>query len=137
MYIPSSSGQTYVFLLCAGFGFVLGVLYHFIRFIRKSFFRCAKAVFVQDILFCVVSTFCVFCFLLCCNDGEIRMFTFGGLGLGFFIYYVSFGIFVARFLDKISSAVAAFLGALHLNVKRIRKKLRKSKKKSQNKPNTT
>ena len=137
MYIPSSAGQTYVFLLCTGFGFVLGVLYHFIRFVRKSFFSCAKAVFVQDILFCAVSTFAVFCFLLCCNDGEIRLFTFCGLGLGFFIYYVSFGIFVARFLDKISSAVAAFFGALLLKGKRIRKKLKKSQKKSQNKLNTT
>ncbi len=136
MYIPSSARQTYVFLLCIGFGFLLGVVYHLIRFVRKSFFRSQKAIFVQDILFCVVGTFATFCFLLCCNDGEIRLFTFGGLGLGFFIYYISFGIFIARFLDKISSTVALFFCAWRVRGKRILKKIKKSQKNSQNKTNT-
>lgn len=130
MYIPSSARQTYVFLLCVGFGFLLGILYHLIRFVRKSFFRSGKAIVVQDISFCVVSTFAVFCFLLCCNDGEIRFFTFGGFGLGLFIYYVTFGVFVARFLDKISSPVAAFFASLKLTFKKIQKKLKKSPNKA-------
>lgn len=130
MYIPSSARQTYVFLLCVGFGFLLGILYHLIRFVRKSFFRSEKAIVVQDISFCVVSTFAVFCFLLCCNDGEIRFFTFGGFGLGLFIYYVTFGVFVARFLDKISSPVAAFFSSLKLTFKKIQKKLKKSSNKA-------
>lgn len=133
MYISSSARQTYVFLLCIGFGFLLGMVYHLIRFVRKSLFRSKKAIFVQDILFCVVSTFATFCFLLCCNDGEIRLFAFGGLGLGLFVYYISFGVFVARYLDKISSSVAAFF----TKGKRIFKKIKKSKKNSQNKTNTT
>lgn len=130
MYIPSSARQTYVFLLCVGFGFLLGILYHLIRFVRKSFFLSGKAIVVQDISFCVVSTFAVFCFLLCCNDGEIRFFTFGGFGLGLFIYYVTFGVFVARFLDKISSPVAAFFASLKLTFKKIQKKLKKSSNKA-------
>ena len=130
MYIPSSARQTYVFLLCVGFGFLLGILYHLIRFVRKSFFRSGKAIVVQDISFCVVSTFAVFCFLLCCNDGEIRFFTFGGFGLGLFIYYVTFGVFVARFLDKISSPVAGFFASLKLTFKKIQKKLKKSPNKA-------
>lgn len=137
MYIPSSARQTYVFLLCIGFGFLLGIFYHLVRFVRKSFFQSKKAIFVQDIVYCIISTFFVFCFLLCCNDGEVRLFTFGGLGLGLFIYYVTFGIFVARFLDKISLPISAFLGALRSKVKRISKKLKKSQKNSQNKTNST
>ena len=130
MYIPSSARQTYVFLLCVGFGFLLGILYHLIRFVRKSFFLSGKAIVVQDISICLVSTFAVFCFLLCCNDGEIRFFTFGGFGLGLFIYYVTFGVFVARFLDKISSPVAAFFASLKLTFKKIQKKLKKSSNKA-------
>ncbi len=137
MYIPSSAHQTYVFLLCIGFGFLLGIFYHLVRFVRKSFFKSKKAILVQDVAYCVISTFFVFCFLLCCNDGEIRLFTFGGLGLGLFVYYVTFGIFVARFFDKISSPVSAFFGALCSKAKRNSKKLKKSQKNSQNKPNST
>ena len=137
MYIPSSARQTYVFLLCIGFGFLLGIFYHLVRFVRKSFFRCKKAIFVQDVLYCVVSTFGIFCFLLCCNDGEIRLFTLGGFALGLFVYYVTFGVFVARFLDKISSPISAFFRALSLNGKRIAKKLKKSRKNSQNNSNST
>lgn len=102
MYIPTPAHQTYVFLMCIGFGFLLGIFYHLVRFIRKTFFPFKRAVLIQDILYCVISTFAVFCFLLCCNDGEIRLFVFGGFGVGLLVYYLTFGLFVSRFLDRIS-----------------------------------
>ncbi|MBQ8783357.1 MAG: spore cortex biosynthesis protein YabQ [Clostridia bacterium] len=102
MYIPTPAHQTYVFLMCIGFGFLLGIFYHLVRFIRKTFLPFKSAVLIQDILYCVISTFAVFCFLLCCNDGEIRLFVFGGFGAGLLVYYLTFGIFVSRFLDRIS-----------------------------------
>ena len=105
MYIPTPAHQTYVFLMCIGFGFILGIFYHLIRFVRKSFFPFKRAVLLQDILYCIISTFAVFCFLLCCNDGEIRFFVFGGFGFGFLIYYFTFGVFVSRFLDRISAVM--------------------------------
>lgn len=112
MYIPSPARQTYIFMMCIGFGFVTGFFYHLLRFIRKSFFTFRKAVLVQDLLFSVITTFGTFCFLLCCNDGEIRLFVFCGLALGLFFYYISFGIFVARFLDIVSFALSRWLNSL-------------------------
>ncbi len=112
MYIPSSAQQTYVFLMCIGFGFVVGIFYHLLRFIRKAFFTFKAAVLIQDILFCVISAFSVFCFLLCCNDGQIRLFVLCGLALGLFVYYVSFGFFVSKFLDDIALTLHKLMSPL-------------------------
>lgn len=105
MYIPSPAHQTNVFLLCIGFGFLLGIFYHIVRFLRKSFLNFKKAVLIQDIFFCIISTLLMFCFLLCCNDGEVRFFLLVGFFLGFLVYYSTFGVFVAKNLDKISSSI--------------------------------
>ncbi len=119
MYIPTLAYQTNVFLMCIGFGFLLGVFYHTVCFFRKAFLIFKKAVVVQDILFCIFSTFLIFCFLLCCNDGEIRMFTFAGIALGFVIYYYTFGVFVARVINK----AAAFFRKRIILICRLNKKI--------------
>ncbi len=144
MYIPSFAYQTNVFLMCIGFGFLLGVFYHIVRFFRKSFLLFKKAVVIQDILFCIISTFGVFCFLLCCNDGEIRFFTFLGILSGFVIYYCTLGVFIGRLTDNIALFLRRFISLICQKIRFasvcIRNKLKKVKKtykKHENKPNST
>lgn len=148
MYIPTPAHQTHVFLLCIGFGFLLGLFYHTVRFVRKTFFSFKRAVLIQDIIYCVISTFAVFCFLLCCNDGEVRFFTLLGLGLGLLIYYFTLGIFAAKVLDCISRVIRKILKPIRrilnkvfvfIKTKTVKfiKKSKKTSKKQENKPNNT
>lgn len=132
MYIPSSSMQSHIFFMCIGFGFVMGFFYHFVKFIRLTFFNFKKAVFAQDILFCVIGTFLVFFFLLCCNDGEMRLYTFLGLGLGFVVYYFTFGMFVIRFLTKVSFLIKKMFNPFTRCGKNILKKIKKPQIKANN-----
>lgn len=148
MYIPTPAEQTHVFLMCIGFGFVLGIFYDLVRLIRKTFFPLKKALIIQDILYCVISTFAVFCFLLCINNGEARFFTFLGLAFGWVIYYFTFGVLVVRVADTLAGAVhrlfkpiksifRLFYVNIKTRVKKSEEKAKKSSKKLQNKSNTT
>ncbi len=141
MYIPTPAHQTYVFLMCIGFGFALGIFYDLVRLLRKSFFTFKKALLIQDVLYCIISTFAVFCFLLCVNDGEIRFFTIFGLVTGWIIYYFTFGSLVVKITDEISSAVRYVMRPVRKIVVtaicRIRKYSKKTSKNIENKPDNT
>lgn len=135
MYIPTPTHQTYVFLMCIGFGFLLGILYHVVRFIRKTFLPFKRAVLILDIIYCIVSTFLAFCFLLCCNDGELRFFIFCGFGLGLSIYYLTFGTFVSKFSDRCTFRLRTifrpfkrFFGVLGAKMKKLTKNFKKTAK---------
>ncbi len=141
MYIQTPAQQTYVFLMCIGFGFILGLFYDFVRMIRKSFSNSKRSILLQDILYCVISTFAVFCFLLCCNDGEIRFFVLFGLASGWVIYYFTFGSLVVRVTDAVSGAVRRVFKPikrlfrfLWVKSSKIKEKI---SKKPENKPNNT
>ncbi len=99
MYIPTPAHQTYVFLLCIGFGFLLGIFYHVIRFIRILLFKSKKAIYAQDVIYCVISSFFIFIFLLCLNDGEIRLFVLSGFAFGLIIYLFTSGVLIKRISD--------------------------------------
>ncbi len=137
MYLPSPELQTYAFLMCIGFGFILGFFYDLVRFLRKAFFNFKIALVVQDISYCVVSTFLVYCFLLCVNDGEVRAYTIFGLMLGFVIYYFTFGSMVVGFFDKIALIIRKILNPFKKFARNIAKKFKKYLKKNKNKSNTT
>lgn len=101
MYIPEMAQQTRVFLLCVGIGFVLGILYDVVRMLRKIFFTSRKALYVQDILYFVICTFCIFLFLLYANNGGVRAFNFVGMALGWVIYYFTLGVLNVKITEKI------------------------------------
>lgn len=136
MYIPTPAHQTYIFFLCTGFGFLLGLFYHFIRFLRMIITTSKKGIYIQDAVFCLFSTFALICFLLCCNDGEIRFFELTGFALGMVIYLFTFGTFVKKYLTLFSVKIRKILC---YPLKRIKKskKHKKVQKKHKNKLNNT
>ncbi len=137
MYLPSSAQQTYAFLLCIGFGFLLGIFYHFTQFFIKVILPFKKGIIVGDILYCIVCGFSLYCFLLCINNGEVRLFTLLGLFLGFIIYYFTFGTVVAKFFNTFAKMLFKILSPFKHFVNKIVKKIKKTLKKSKNKPNNT
>mgnify|MGYP002244696904 CR=1 FL=1 len=96
MYMLTIADQTRLFLLALGLGFLLGIVYDLFRVVRMAFTMRRVGVFIQDVLFFLTCAAATFLFLLAVNQGEIRGFIIAGEGLGFLIYYFSFGLLAVR-----------------------------------------
>lgn len=133
MYIQGMAQQTQVFLLCVGFGFIMGAVYDVVRFLRKSFFCGYKAVVVQDILFFIICTLATFIFMLCTNDGELRMYPYLGCLGGFFVWYFTLGIIINSVFNKLSGMINKNFRRLYRHIKSFCQKTVKKIKKITNK----
>lgn len=106
--------QLYDFLLFFGFGFLEGLLFKAVEFIRKIFSNGKYALLVQDLFFSVLSTILMFVFLLVYADGEVRFNLIASSALGAAVFFFTFGKPIGKALDifsllirKIASALAA------------------------------
>lgn len=134
MYIQGMAQQTQVFLLCIGFGFLLGSAYDIMRFVREIFSSSPTAMIIQDILFSIVATFSSFFFLLCIDDGKLRMYPYLGMIIGFVIWYFTLGIPVSSIFLRISRFLHSLLKSIFNWIKKIFEKTVKFIKKRKNKP---
>lgn len=99
MYSFEQSEQLKLFLLSLGAGFLLGIIYDFLRAIRLTFFKGKASIFIFDILYFVIFSLLTFLFFLATNKGEFRAYMIFAIILGWVFYYFSFGIAAKSFTD--------------------------------------
>jgi spore cortex biosynthesis protein YabQ len=114
-YSLSLAKQTQNFFAAFGFGFILGILYDFFFVIRSLISKRKAATFICDLAFVVLAALMSFMLLLVITDGQLRFYVLAGELLGFFVYYLSFGVFVIRISEKI----IAFIRKICLKLKRL------------------
>lgn len=90
--------QLELFLYSLGFGFLLGLLYRFIMAAREEISDKKGAVVAADIIFCVVTTVLVFCFLLVYADGQVRLIALFANAVGFTLYILTFDFILKKLL---------------------------------------
>lgn len=100
MYNVSQSEQTLIFLASLGVGFLLGILYDFLRAVRLSFSRGKIAVVVFDLLYFFFVAFFSYLFILAANKGEVRSYIIIGELSGAVFYYFSLGFALMKLTDK-------------------------------------
>lgn len=103
--ILSLSNQAYMFFISITIGLIIGIFYDFFRLIRKIFLHKNKYVYIEDIIFWLISTFISFYILLHKNNLELRFYLFLGIFLGITIYFVCFSNFVVTITLKIIQIV--------------------------------
>lgn len=86
MWNVDNSFQLISFLIIFSLGAVLGLVYDFLRALRKVKSFNTLEVFFQDIIYFLIISPVVFCYELSLTGGEIRAFVFIALILGFLIY---------------------------------------------------
>lgn len=118
MYTFAISEHLEIFLLSLGMGFLLGVLYDAIRIIRLIVSKGKAALFVFDFLTLALSAVLTYLFILAVNKGAVRAYIIIAELLGFFCYYISFGIVIVRLSDKIVSAVKSFAAKIFNSLKK-------------------
>lgn len=101
MYNVSQNEQVLIFIASLGVGFILGVLYDFLRALRLSFTKGKIAVIIFDLLYFFMVAFWSYIFILAANKGEVRSYIIIGELLGAIFYYFSLGIALMKLTDKL------------------------------------
>ncbi|MCL2854389.1 MAG: septum formation initiator family protein [Defluviitaleaceae bacterium] len=80
------TGQGFTFLLTAAAGFVFGFIYDGFRIFRKMLRHNPLLTALEDALFWLFCALLLFALLMHINFGQLRFFTFLGVGLGITLY---------------------------------------------------
>lgn len=114
----SVSEQTCLFLWSCVLGLFLGILFDFLRVIRIIKKHSSFAVFIEDMLFIIFSSICIFIYIMEKVRGEIKFFIFFGAFLGFILYIFTVGNFIVNIIKKIVLFVKSFLYKIYVVILR-------------------
>ncbi|MEG2051133.1 MAG: spore cortex biosynthesis protein YabQ [Oscillospiraceae bacterium] len=101
MYLPTMALQTRIFFLSIGLGFSLGFLYDIFYIVRMNITKNKFAIYMQDFLYLLICAFLTFIFILALSSGIVRGYILIGEFFGWLIYYLSTGLIVVSFINKI------------------------------------
>ncbi len=113
MYNVYPGEQSLIFFASLGVGFLLGVLYDFLRALRLSFTKGKIAVVVFDLLYFFIVAFVSYLFILAANKGEVRSYIIVGELLGAVFYYFSLGFALMKLTDKFVLLLRRFYSVLY------------------------
>jgi len=108
MYTVDQNEQLLIFLASLGVGFLLGILYDFLRALRLSFTRGKWSVIIFDLIYFFSVAFLSYIFILAANKGEVRSYIIIGELIGAVFYYFSFGIAIIKLTDHFVALLKRF-----------------------------
>ncbi len=102
----TTTNQAYIFLATVYVGVLLGLIYDIYRAFRMITKPGRLLLAVFDLLFWILAALFSFTMLFKVNGGEIRVYAFIGLALGWGIYTLAVGSIVVKFLVKVYEIVS-------------------------------
>ena len=97
----SIASQVFVFMYSLGLGVLLGITYDIFRIIRMIINSKSIAVFIQDVLYFIISGVITFLFVLGVNSGNSRFYILAGEGIGWIVYHITIGEIIYRSSNRI------------------------------------
>ncbi len=95
------ASQLTIFLFSAILGAALGVIYDIIGVFNAVIKENLARIFVQDVLYFIVSAVITFMYMLVTNGGEIRIYIVVGEAVGWLIYRATVGKFIYKIVLKV------------------------------------
>ena len=83
--------ELWIFSYSCLLGLGLGILYDVFRIIRMLINKRNITIFLQDIIYFIVSGFVTFIFVLGINEGQSRFYILAGEGIGWIAYHITLG----------------------------------------------
>lgn len=132
MWEITVKSQIFTFFYALILGVVLSVFFDFFRIIRISYKHNNIFVFIEDIVFFLISTFLTFMFLMSRCNGEFRTYVISAILIGFFIYRISLSkiilptsVIITKFFIKLFGKIfLLFKKSVSLTVKNTKKLLK-------------
>lgn len=92
----SIAEQTQVFIIFVIVGIIISFLFDIFRILRKVYKFSNMLIYMQDILFWLLTGIIILQAIFKFNSGDIRIFLFLGIFVGVFIYISLFSIYVIK-----------------------------------------
>lgn len=92
----SIAEQTQVFIIFVIVGIIISFLFDIFRILRKVYKFSNMLIYMQDILFWLLTGIIILQAIFKFNSGDIRIFLFLGIFFGVFIYISLFSIYVIK-----------------------------------------
>lgn len=97
-------------------GIALGFMYDLFRIIRMIINPKNIGIFIQDVIYFILSGIITFLFVLCFNNGESRFYILAGEGIGWIAYHVTLGNYIykasGKFVKIVRNKIFAVGGSL-------------------------
>ena len=90
--------QIYLFTIFLLNGLIIGLLFDFFRILRKAIKTPDFMTYIEDTLFWILTGFLILYSIFTYNDGQIRLFMFFAITIGFVLYCIC----ISRFILKIT-----------------------------------
>lgn len=99
------SYQLYCFFIFIIIGIISGLIFDIFRILRRTFKTKDFIIYIQDILFWILVGFLMLYGLCVYTNGELRLYLFLGVILGFLIYIVT----VSKYILKVNIKIITFI----------------------------
>ena len=93
--------QLIIFGSSCALGVALGFIYDLFRIARMIINPKNIGIFIQDVVYFILSGLITFIFVLCFNSGEARFYILAGEGIGWIIYHITIGDFIYKISGKL------------------------------------
>jgi spore cortex biosynthesis protein YabQ len=132
MWEITVKSQILTFFYAVTLGIILSVLFDFFRTIRISYKHNNIFVFIEDIIFFLISTFLTFMYLMARCNGEFRTYVISAILIGFFIYRITLSkivlptsVIITKFFIRLFGKIfLLFQKSVSLTVKNTKKLLK-------------
>ena len=108
----SLTSQILIFVYSLALGIFLGFAYDIFRIIRMVINSRNIAIFIQDVLYFILSGGVTFLFVLSVNSGNSRFYILAGEGIGWIAYHITIGEDIYKCSNKTVNFVKSKIAAL-------------------------
>lgn len=108
----SLTSQILIFVYSLALGMFLGFAYDIFRIIRMVINSRNIAIFIQDVLYFILSGGVTFLFVLSVNSGNSRFYILAGEGIGWIAYHLTIGEIIYKCSNKTVNFVKSKIAAL-------------------------
>lgn len=108
----SLTSQILIFVYSLALGIFLGFAYDIFRIIRMVINSRNIAIFIQDVLYFILSGGVTFLFVLSVNSGNSRFYILAGEGIGWIAYHLTIGEIIYKCSNKTVNFVKSKIAAL-------------------------
>ena len=108
----SLTSQILIFVYSLALGIFLGFAYDIFRIIRMVINSRNIAIFIQDVLYFILSGGVTFLFVLSVNSGNSRFYILAGEGIGWIAYHITLGEVIYKCSNKTVNFVKSKIAAL-------------------------
>ena len=98
-------------------GAALGFMYDLFRIVRMIINPKNIGIFIQDVIYFILSGVITFLFVLCFNNGESRFYILAGEGIGWIAYHVTIGNSVYKLSGKFVKSIRNKIFGISVNLK--------------------